>query len=93
MHAGESRQGSGAGATPSSAAPASSELASSEYHGEILLPEILADPIVQAVMVRDGVTSDELKGLMETMRGKLALKHSGGERASQNELGGAPELD
>jgi len=88
MHAGEGRQGGGAGATPSSAAPATPEL-----DGELLLPEILADPIVQAVMVRDGVTSDELKGLMETMRGKLALKQSEGERASQSELGGACGLD
>lgn len=36
------------------------------------LTEMLADPIVRAVMARDGITKDELKGLIGAVQGKLA---------------------
>ncbi len=36
----------------------------SQCHRELSLPEILADPIVQAVMVHDGVTRKELEDLI-----------------------------
>ena len=39
---------------------------------ELSLSEMLADPIVQAVMARDGVTDEDVEGLITTMRDKLA---------------------
>jgi hypothetical protein len=39
---------------------------------ELSLPEMFADPIVQAVIARDGIMRDELKGLIGAVQGKLA---------------------
>jgi hypothetical protein len=36
------------------------------------LPEIFAEPIIQAVMARAGITKSEMEGLLGTMRGRLA---------------------
>ncbi len=44
----------------------------SELAGEPSIPEMLADPIVQAVMARDGVTQREVEGLINTARRKFA---------------------
>jgi hypothetical protein len=35
------------------------------------LPEIFADPIIQAVMARAGITKVEMEGLLGTVRGRL----------------------
>lgn len=43
-----------------------------EHAGEPSLPEMLADPIVQVVMARDGVTRDEVEGLIRITRRKFA---------------------
>ena len=47
------------------------------------LSEVLADPIVRTVMVRDGVTKEEIDGLIQAVRDKLVggpAKHPTGER-------------
>jgi hypothetical protein len=38
---------------------------------ELSLHEMLADPIVQTVMARDGVTKQDVEALIETVRDKL----------------------
>jgi hypothetical protein len=43
---------------------------------ELTLQEMLADPIVQTVMARDGVTKQDVEGLIETVRERVV----GGER-------------
>jgi hypothetical protein len=35
------------------------------------LPEIFAEPIIQAVMARAGITKVEMEGLLGTVRGRL----------------------
>ena len=47
---------------------------------ELSLPEMLADPMVQAVMTRDGVTKAELESLI----GAVANKLGGGRLGSRN---------
>ena len=42
------------------------------FDGEISLSEMLVDPIVQAVMLRDGTTSDEVAALIDRVRRQLA---------------------
>ena len=44
----------------------------SQLDRELSLPEMLADPIVQAVMARDGVTREEVEGLIGAIRRKPA---------------------
>ena len=47
------------------------------------LSEVLADPIVRTVMVRDGVTKEEIDGLIQAVRDKLVggpAEHPTGER-------------
>jgi len=44
--------------------------------GEPSLSEMLADPIVQTIMARDGVASDEMAALIGTIRSRLAGKRS-----------------
>lgn len=41
---------------------------------EITLREMLAEPIVQTIMARDGVKSEEVEGLMRTARDKAVPK-------------------
>lgn len=43
---------------------------------ELTLQEMLADPIVRAVMVRDGITEQDVERVMGAMRGRMA----GGKR-------------
>ena len=46
------------------------------------LAEVLADPIVRTVMVRDGVTKEEIDGLIQAVRDKLVgrpAKHPTGD--------------
>ena len=40
--------------------------------GELSLPEMLADPIVRAVMARDGVTERDLESLIRSVRDRMA---------------------
>jgi hypothetical protein len=49
---------------------------------ELSLPEMLADPIVQAVMARDGVTKQDVEGLIGAVRGRMA-----GRQMDQHETG------
>jgi hypothetical protein len=42
------------------------------FEGEPSLAELLADPIIQAVILRDGSTSDEVAALIDRMRRRLA---------------------
>ncbi len=47
------------------------------------LSEVLADPNVRTVMVRDGVTKEEIDGLIQAVRDKLVgrpAEHPTGER-------------
>lgn len=39
---------------------------------ELSLQEMLADPIVRAVMTRDGVTKEDVAGLLATVRCRMA---------------------
>jgi len=39
-----------------------------EAHKELTLDELLADPIVQLVMQRDGVTADDVRQVIERAR-------------------------
>jgi hypothetical protein len=45
---------------------------------EASLSELLADPIVQMVMARDGITKDEVERLLGAVRAKLAGPRRGG---------------
>jgi hypothetical protein len=38
------------------------------------LQEMLADPIVQAVMIRDGVTKEDVTGVLATVRARMAVR-------------------
>ena len=38
------------------------------YHGEPPLAELLADPVIKAVMSSDGVTPQQIAGLMAALR-------------------------
>jgi hypothetical protein len=42
------------------------------FEGEPPLAELLADPIIQAVILRDGTTKDEVAALLDRMRRRLA---------------------
>ena len=55
-------------------------------HGEPTLAEMLEDPIVRALMARDGVRHDELMHLMNATRLRLAPRNArrlGGGRAGR----------
>lgn len=43
---------------------------------ELSLAEMLADPIVQAVLARDGVTKEEVEDLIGAIRPKLASRRT-----------------
>jgi hypothetical protein len=49
---------------------------------ELSLAEMLADPIVQTVMTRDGVTTEEMEGLIGAVRDRLA-----GRRVASHQTG------
>ena len=46
----------------------------SEAGIEPRLDEVLADPLVRAVMRRDGVTSEELRNILEALRARRPEK-------------------
>jgi hypothetical protein len=41
---------------------------------ELSLAEMLADPIVQAILARDGITKEEVEDLIGAVRPKLASR-------------------
>jgi hypothetical protein len=43
-----------------------------QFEGELSLSEILDDPIIQLVMVRDGIIKDEVEELIRAVHAKLA---------------------
>jgi hypothetical protein len=47
-----------------------------QLDGEPSLSEMLADPIIQTIMARDGVAGDEMAALINTVRSRLAGKRS-----------------
>jgi hypothetical protein len=53
------------------------------FDGEPSLSEILADPIVQTIMARDGATSDEVVALFDKARRRLADGRPDASRASR----------
>lgn len=53
------------------------------FDGEPSLSEILADPIVQTIMARDGTTSDEVVALFGKARRRLADGRPDASRASR----------
>lgn len=52
-----------------------------ERQNEPSLLEIFAEPIIRAVMVRDGITKGEMECLLAAVRGKLARRHSEAQTA------------
>ena len=52
---------------------------SRQFSGEPLLRDVLADPIVLAVMARDGTARIELEILIATVRHRLANARLAGE--------------
>ena len=63
--------------------------------GEPSLPEMLADPIVQILMARDDVTTDEVRDLMDAMRDKLAAEQAEDHQPDRSQPRGRqpPEQD
>jgi hypothetical protein len=45
-----------------------------QFEGELSLSEILADPIIQLVMARDGIFKDEVERLIGAVHDKLATR-------------------
>jgi hypothetical protein len=45
-------------------------------HGEPSIKELLDDPVIEAIMVRDGVRRKELESLIADVRGRLE-RHDG----------------
>ena len=56
---------------------------------ELSLSEMLADPIVRAVMARDGVTDGDVEGLITTLRDKLAERRTKGRQSNSPMTGAA----
>lgn len=48
----------------------------SQFDTELSLAEMLADPIVQEVLARDGVTKEEMEGLIGAVRAKRASRRT-----------------
>lgn len=51
------------------------------------LREMLADPIIRAVMVRDGVTEQELFGAIAKARGRMVGRHMENREAGRRKFG------
>ena len=51
------------------------------------LREMLADPIIRAVMVRDGVTEQEVFGAIAKARGRMAGRHMKNRESSRQKFG------
>ena len=62
--------------------------ARSHQYRELSLPEMLADPIVRAVMAHDGVTKCDLESLIASVRYRMAGRqmeqHENGRRGSES---------
>ncbi len=54
---------------------------------ELSLPEMLADPIVQMVMARDGVTKQDVEGLIGAVRDRMAGRQMAEHETSRHESG------
>ncbi len=54
------------------------------------LREMLADPIIRAVMDRDGVTEQEVFGAIAKARGRMAGRHMKNREASHRKFGSVP---
>ena len=54
---------------------------------ELSLPEMLADPIIQTVMARDGVTKQDLEGLIGAVRGRMAARRMEEHETGRQESG------
>ncbi len=54
---------------------------------ELSLPAMLTDPIVQTVMARDGVTKQDLEGLIESVRGRMAARQAEDHETGRHESG------
>lgn len=54
---------------------------------ELSLPEMLADPIVQTVMARDGVTKQDVEALIETVRERMAGRQMEKHETGRHESG------
>ena len=52
---------------------------------ELSLPEMLADPIVQTVMARDGVTKQDVEALIETVRARMADRQMADHETGRHE--------
>ena len=52
---------------------------------ELSLQEMLADPIVQTVMARDGVTKQDVEGLIETVRDRMAGRQMAAHETGHHE--------
>ena len=52
---------------------------------ELSLPEMLADPIVQMVMARDGVTKQDVEGLIGAVRDRMAGRQMAKHETSRHE--------
>ncbi|MDH3593727.1 MAG: hypothetical protein OEU09_12800 [Rhodospirillales bacterium] len=48
------------------------------------LDDVLADPLVRTVMRRDGVTSEELRGILEALRAQRAETDAEGNRGDES---------
>ena len=66
--------------------------ADSNTDRELLLPEMLADPIVQMVMARDGVTKQDVVGLIGAVRDRMAGRQKE-EHESDRQESGTSTLD
>ncbi len=54
---------------------------------ELSLPEMLADPIVQMVMARDGVTKQDVEGLIGAVRDRMAGRQMAEHETGRQESG------
>ncbi len=54
---------------------------------ELSLPEMLADPIVQTVMARDGVTKQDVEGLIVAVRDRMTGRHMEDHETNRHESG------
>ena len=52
---------------------------------ELSLQEMLADPIVQTMMARDGVTKQDVEGLIETVRDRMAGRQMAEHKTGRQE--------
>ena len=56
----------------------------SEAGIEPRLDDVLADPLVRTVMRRDGVTTEELRDILEALRARRSEIHAEGKRSDES---------